>query len=810
MNQRGAGIGQIDSTDQLAQGRVQLQSTDTWIPEGMGETCRRAAAEGIVLLTNRNETLPLAESATIAVLGRVQRDYFMVGYGSGGDVRPPYTWNLIDALQATDLRVDEALAERYAAWCADHPVDPEPAWGTWPRSHPEMPLTADEVAAAADRASTAVVVIGRAAGEAREQALEEGGYYLTADERALLSHASAAFERTVVVVDTGNVVDLAWTQEYDLDAVLLAWQGGMESGRAVADVLTGAVPAGGKLTATIATAYDRYPSAGHFGGHDHNEYVEDVYVGYRWFETFAPEHVLFPFGYGLTYASFDVRAEEVDTRDGEVVVRARVTNTHGVHRGTEVVQAYVRAPQGALGRPARHLAAFGKTRELAPGESETLELRFRLDDLAAYDDTGATGHRSAYVLEAGRYEVLVGTDVRTAVPCGGAHVAELRVVRQVTEAGAVAPGHAFERVVARTEGGEVRAARETVPEATVSRRDRVLGALPAPVERTGDRGVTLADVAAGDASLDEFVAQLDDDELEALSRGDFTMDSSLGAPGNAGALAGTVESLRAKGVPALTTTDGPAGIRLATHTALLPSGTALASTWNPELVTTLNALLAVEMAAKGSDILLSPGMNIQRDPLCGRNFEYFSEDPLLTGRMAAATVRGIQSEGLAACPKHFAANNQEDNREYNDSRVSERALREIYLRGFEICVAESAPRTLMTSYNKINGVWGHYHHDLVTTILRGEWGFDGAVMTDWWMREAVDPDFPAVTNDAYRVRAQVDVHMPGAWGRDDRHGDGSLLASLAAADGVTLGELQRTAANVLRLALSNPRLSPGR
>ncbi|MEG3613627.1 beta-glucosidase [Isoptericola haloaureus] len=810
MNERAAGIGQVDSSDRLAQGRVQLRSEDAWIPEGMGETCRRAAAEGIVLLTNENEALPLSGSAPIAVFGRVQRDYFTVGYGSGGDVRPPYSWNLVDALAATDLQVDAPLAERYATWCDEHPVDPEPAWGTWPRSHPEMPLTTAEVEAVAARTPTAVVVLGRAAGEAREQSLTEGGYHLTADERTLLSQVSTAFERTVVVVDTGNVVDLAWTREYDLDAVLLAWQGGMESGRAVADVLTGAVPAGGKLTATIATAYDRYPSAGHFGGHEHNEYVEDVYVGYRWFETFAAEDVLFPFGFGLTYASFDVRARDVRADDGEVVVRAEVTNTHAVHPGTEVVQVYVRAPQGVLGRPARHLAAFAKTRELAPGASQTLELRFRLEDLAAYDDGGATGHRSAYVLEAGRYEVLLGTDVRSALPCGGIDVEDLRVVRQVAEAAAVEPAHAFDRVVARTgPDGAPQVAHAPVPVATVSRRDRVLAGLPAAVAQTGDAGVHLADVAAGRADLDTFVAQLDDDELEALSRGDFTMDSALGAAGNAGALAGTVPSLRAKGVPALTTTDGPAGIRLATHTALLPCGTALASTWNVELVTELNTLLAAEMAAKGSDVLLSPGMNVQRDPLCGRNFEYFSEDPLLTGRMAAATVRGIQSGGLAACPKHFAANNQEDNREHHDSRVSERALREIYLRGFEICVAESAPRTLMTSYNKINGVWGHYHHDLVTTILRGEWGFDGAVMTDWWMREAVDPDFPAVTNDAYRVRAQVDVHMPGAWGREDRHGDGSLLASLAADDGLTRGELQRTARNVLRLALTSPRVTGG-
>ncbi len=793
------------STDELAQGRVRLQSQDRWIPDGMGETCRRAAAEGIVLLKNDDGLLPVGESATIAVFGRVQQDYFTVGYGSGGDVRPPYRWNLLDAMRASDaVEVDAELAERYETWCAEHPVEAEPEWGTWPRSHPEMPLTADDVAAVARRTPLALVVIGRSAGEAREQALEPGSFHLTDDERALLHHVSTAFERTIVVVDTGNVIDLAWTREYALDAVLLAWQGGMESGRAVVDVLTGAMPAGGKLTATIADSYDHYPSAGHFGGTEFNEYVEDVYVGYRYFETFAPERVLYPFGYGLGYSTFDVRCTGMTHESGAVVVPVEVTNT-GTHDGTEVAQVYVRAPHGVLGRPARHLAAFAKTRVLAPGESQTLELRFVLDDVAAYDDAGVTGHRSAYVLEAGRYEVLLGTDVRSATTCGGVEVPELRVVRRLDEVAAVRPEHVFERLVARPahDGGTV-AAYDEVPVATVARRERVLAHLPAPLEPTGDRGITLDDVAGGHANLDTFLAQLDDDELEALSRGDYVMDSALGAPGNAGALGGTTASLRAKGVRALTTTDGPAGIRLATHTSLLPCGTALASTWNPGLVEQLNALLAQEMAVKGSDILLAPGMNIQRDPLCGRNFEYFSEDPLLTGLMGAATVRGIQHAGLAACPKHFAANNQETNREHHDSRVSERALREIYLRGFEICVRVAAPRTVMTSYNKINGTWGHYHHDLVTTVLRGEWGYAGAVMTDWWLRESVDPDFPALRNDAYRVRAQVDVNMPGAWGREVGAGDGSLLESLGTPGGITRAELQRTARNVLRLVLSVP------
>jgi beta-glucosidase len=280
------------------------------------------------------------------------------------------------------------------------------------------------------------------------------------------------------------------------------------------------------------------------------------------------------------------------------------------------------------------------------------------------------------------------------------------------------------------------------------------------------------------------------------------MRSALGASGNAGMLGGTTESLRNKGIPPIITTDGPSGIRVYAHTSLLPCGTALACSWNPELVEKLGVLFGEEMAAKGSDILLGPGMNIHRDPLCGRNFEYYSEDPYVSGKIAAAMVQGIQrNPGRSACPKHFACNNQEWMRSRNDSRVSQRALREIYLRGFEICVRESRPKTIMTSYNKINGVWAHYHYELVTNILRGEWGYEGLVITDWWMQPSKDPDFPLLRNDAYRVRAQVDVLMPGGVANTKVHGDGSLEKAFGKVDGITLGEIQRCAKNVLRLIL---------
>ena len=316
-------------------------------------------------------------------------------------------------------------------------------------------------------------------------------------------------------------------------------------------------------------------------------------------------------------------------------------------------------------------------------------------------------------------------------------------------------------------------------------------------------GYKLSDVKEGKVSLDDFTAQLSLEELELISRGEGMMDSPLGAKGNAGAIGGVSESLRAKGIPPVITTDGPSGIRLRKACSLMPCGTALACTWNTELIHELFREMGNEMVDKGSDVLLAPGINIHRNPLCGRNFEYYSEDPFITGKMAAATVKGLQSTGVSACPKHFACNNQEYNRIHTDSIVSQRALREIYLKGFEMCVKEAKPLNIMTSYNKINGIWSHYNYELCTSILRDEWGYEGNVMTDWWMRYAPSPEFPEINGNAYRVRAQVDVLMPGARTAVSKtaENDGTLLETYGKPDGITLGELQRTAKNVLRLCM---------
>lgn len=763
--------------------------------EEMSKACRAAGAEGTVLLKN-DGVLPLDKERSTAFFGRVQRDYFYVGYGSGGDVNPDYLVSPMDALEARgNIRYDLGLAERYKAWCEAH-VPPVMDWGLWPTCHPEMALTEEEVRAAAERNETAVVILGRAMGEAMDNRAEQGGYYLTAEERTLLRQVTAAFRKVCVVVDAGNIIDLSWVEAYPIGALLYAFQGGMESGNALVDVLYGDAQPGGRLTDTVVRHYEDAPTYGHFGGWDFNEYREDIYVGYRYYETLARDKVLYPFGFGLSYTTF--RLEPVaEIRETGWSLRVRVTNT-GSRPGRQVVQAYVEAPQGKLGKPARVLADYEKTPELAPGESTQVVLWIDLADLASFDDSGVTGHPYAYVLEPGTYRLYVGTDVRSAGLAGRLFLEELTVTAQLTSQ--CPPAADFPRLHPKEENGRLVPAFEPVPRAKSTRKAQVLENLPEAVPLAGDAGISFRDVCDGKAELDAFLAQLTPQELNALCKGEGQMDSPLGTKGNAGMLGGTTQSLRDKGVPTLTTTDGPSGIRVCYYTALLPCGTALASSWDVDAVQKLGHLFGKEMVRKGSDILLGPGLNIHRDPLCGRNFEYYSEDPFLSGTMAAAMVRGIQSvPGRSACVKHFACNNQEENRNRNDSRLSQRALREIYLRGFEICVRDAAPLCLMSSYNQINGIWGHYQYELVTGILRKEWGYDGLVMTDWWMQPCADPDFEGLWNDAYRLRAQVDVLMPGSNAFEDPAMDPSALESLEREKGLTLGEMQRSAKNVLKL-----------
>ena len=763
------------------------------ITEGMPRLLRTVAAQGAVLLENR--VLPLAEGTVVSVFGRVQTDHFCTGYGSGGDVNAPYTVNLLEGLRSCEqLQVNEELAQIYENYNRENPID-HGIWGAWPRSYPEMPLTEALMDAAKENSGQAVVILGRASGEDRENMLEPGSFYLTEEEKEMLRLVTERFPDAVLLLNIGSVMDLSFLDDYTFGAVLLLWQGGMESGNAAADLLCGIANPSGRLTDTVARRYEDYPSAGHFGGKKQNEYYEDIYVGYRWFETFGKDKVRYPFGYGLSYTTFSMDWEQTE----DLCWQVTVTNT-GSRSGKETALLYIEKPCGPLGNPARELADFAKTGTLAPGERQTLTLSVQHQQLASFDDAGLTGNKDCYVLLKGTYRFYLGGDVRSAREIGTMETEEDQVLRQLTEA--AAPQKPFPILAIQEFNGKQVIVSRRAAARTADLKERILKNLPQSVFQTGDKGFKLKDVKEDRVSMDAFLAQLSLEDLEALSRGGFIMDHPLGAKGNAGIFGGTTESLRAKGIPPVVTTDGPSGIRLYDSCSLLPIGTLLACTFDRQLMEQLFGQVGQEMKARGSDVLLAPGMNIHRNPLCGRNFEYFSEDPLVSGKIAAAIVRGIQSVGVSACPKHFACNNQEYNRWHNDSVVSQRALREIYLKGFEICVKESAPKNIMTSYNKINGVWGHYHYDLVATILRGEWGYRGNVITDWWMRPSRSPEFPRIRNNGYRVRSQVDVLMPGGRQVDlTKKPDGTLLQTYGKPDGITLGEMQLCARHVLRCVM---------
>ena len=771
---------------------------------------RRAGSDGCVLLKNEKNTLPFTDKDNVAVFGRVQYDYFFVGNGSGGDVRCPYKINLIDGIENNKaFKINEELKNTYKLWSEKHQVDPG-FWAHWPRYYPEMPLKESVVKEARKNSNKALVVIGRSAGEDRENVLNKGSFYLTDKEIKMLDAVTKNFDKVAVILNVGSLIDFEKLNSYGdkISAVMIVWQGGMESGNSVADVLSGKINPSGKLSDTVAVNYESYPGSDHFGAKDENCYVEDIYVGYRYFETFCPDKVSYEFGFGLSYTQFETKLISAENGDGKISVKAQIKNI-GKVSGREVLQLYACAPQGKLGKPSRVLIGFKKTKELKPQESETVVITADAYSYASFDDSNNSGNKNCYVLEEGEYKFYLGTSVKKCEEVLSYKLEKLKVLQSLTEVMAVKEQSRFRRFLPIKNGNGYNLSFENVPVSTTDLRQIILDNLPKAQEFTGDKGYKLKDVKDGRVTLDEFVAQLSPDELELISRGEGMMGSSFGADGNAGILGGVSKSLREKGIPPVTTTDGPSGIRLRASCSLMPCGTALACTWDEGLVEQLFTEMGKEMLDRGSDVLLAPGMNIHRNPLCGRNFEYYSEDPLISGKMAAASVRGIQSVGVSACPKHFACNNQEYNRNYNNSILSQRALREIYLKGFEICVKEASPKNIMTSYNKINGVWNHYNYELCTTVLRGEWGYTGNVMTDWWMRYAPSPEFPEMSGNAYRVRAQVDVLMPGARTAVSKSAepDGTLLETYGRENGITLGEMQRTAKNVLNFILDSNKMN---
>ena len=773
---------------------------------------KAAALEGMVLLKNEKGILPLKKGTRVALFGKGTFDYVKGGGGSG-DVIVKYVRNLHDGLTAlgNHVSIEPSTTDFYRQY-----VQEQYRQGGIPGliGEPELPEALYEKARAF--ADTAVISISRFSDEYWDRVVEgqtidlakmpakyaknlgasqkifaNGDFCLSDEEAAMVAQVKKRFAKVVVVLNVGGVVDTQWFHgDPAIQSVLLAGQGGLEGGAAAAEMLCGLANPSGKLSDTFAKKLSDYPSSeGFHESVNYVDYTEDIYVGYRYFETLAgaAEKVNYPFGYGLSYTTFDWHVLSAAMAGEQIAVTLRVTNT-GDYAGKEVFQLYVEAPQGKLGKAKRSLVAFQKTRLLAPGQEQTLVLRVKPEDMASYDDLGKVA-KSAYMLEKGEYRFHVGTSVRDTVETEYRYVLEEdRVTEQLSAK--LVPTSLKHRLLS---DGSYEPLPQGIPndpnETALEPMDPVsrfkgdwpgvrgIGRIPRSAQ---DRVVKLDFnwVAEGKMSLDDFVAGLGNEELAHLLGG----QPNLGVANTWG-----IGNLPEYSVPNIMTADGPAGLRLKPETGVtttaFPTATLLCCTWNPEITRAVGEAGAREVKENNLAMWLTPAVNIHRNPLCGRNFEYYSEDPLLAGKMAAGMVEGIQSQHIAPAVKHFALNNKETNRKDSDSRISERAAREIYLKVFEIIVKQAKPWGLMTAYNIVNGHRASENRELLEGILREEWGFDGVVVSDWW-----------TYGDHYKeTNAGNDVKMPS--GYPER-----LLAALEA--GVLTREtMEVSAKRVLSLIL---------
>lgn len=733
---------------------------------------RRAAGEGMVLLKNEDYALPLAKGEKIALFGKATIEYIKGGGGSG-DVHCPYIRNIYDGFASKGVGIYMPLVDFYrdyveresvniptqdqinATWDIVNAMEfctkrDDMTYDTFASMHVKEPAVPDElIKSASEWADTAIITLSRFSAEGVDRRPIPGDYYLSDIEKELIDKAGELFKKVVIVINSGAVVDCEYFAENDdVQAVLFGWQGGMEGGSAVADIICGDVNPSGKLVDTIAKSYDCYPCKDDFWEcFDHLDYTDDIYVGYRYFETMSPECVRYPFGFGLSYTEFRMGHPMVCENDDKIIAAIEVKNDGNV-AGKEVIQLYYSAPQGELGKPAKELAAFKKTKLLQPGEKEMIMLSFDVEDMASFDDLGKVGV-SAYVLEEGEYEFYIGTSVRDANKADFVYTVEDSYITDQLDSWCK-PFKLSKRMLA--DG--------SFEELPMGEEDYYYGENK-PTGATAPEKEVRFDLVGEEISMDEFVAQFTLEELM-----DFVGGQAPTGVANTGCFGG----LKRLSVPAVATADGPAGLRLDVETGIpttaWPCATLLACCWDPELVYEVGAAGGAEVRENNLGIWLTPALNIHRDPLCGRNFEYYSEDPLVAGKNAAAATRGIQSQKVAVSVKHFACNSKEANRMGCDSRISERALREIYLKGFEICVKEGDPWTVMSSYNLINGQHTSESYELLTEILRNEWGFKGMVTTDW-----------GVKNDPVKeVKAGNDMKMHCGYPEDLKKGieDGKI------------------------------------
>lgn len=745
---------------------------------------RRVAAEGIVLLKN-DCVLPLT-TKSIALYGPGSRMTVKGGSGSG-DVRERHSVTIEEGLKNAGFTFSSALwmdrfKEKYdadvSAWRNGveeqikkyNPIQTMQMFlfiGEHPMPYPACtPIQEDELT---DETDTAIYVLSRQAGEGKDRRVEKGDCLLSDVEEDSLRLLSRHYRKLILVLNCGSAIDLSILDEIRIDAVLFYGQGGMEGGNALADILTGAVCPSGKLTDTWAMRYEDYPSANTFGHRNGNlddeEYSEGIYVGYRWFEKqgIVPRY---PFGYGLSYTHFEQQVTAVSENN----VTVTITNT-GDFAGKEVLQLFIAKPEGGIDHEMRSLAGFAKTRLLQPGESQTLCIPYDLADIASFDEG-----RSSFILEAGEYRLSLGNQ-----PCGNIRLEQERILETVQPVGSD-----IRKPVAEQFSCKVEALLKKLSEKdkiklvvgggySIRCYNNVMGAAGRTCTKLLKEGIPNIVLADGPAGLNVNQA------TTVMRDGTPRYPDGLPADWQWGWL---------KKIEPLVKSKPGKGITAYRYMTAWPSETVQAQTWNAELVESIGQAVGKEMLEIGVSVWLAPGLNIHRNPLCGRNFEYYSEDPLVSGKMAAAITRGVQSRsGVGVTVKHFCCNNQEDNRNRVSENVSQRALREIYLRAFRIAVAEGKPWCVMSSYNRVNGVYVCNSRDFCTGVLREEWGFDGVVMSDW---NATDQ-----CSHAEAINAGNDLIMPG------NKGVKKALQKALAAGALNRDALNTSAGRILKMIFAS-------
>ncbi len=715
---------------------------------------REAAAESVVLLKNENNTLPIKKEEKIAIFGRAQIDTYYCGTGSGGMVNIPYLVNIVDGLKQK-REINKEIYSLYEKFVEENPFDKGAGWAMEPFSQVDLKLENDIIENASKKSDVAVFVIARSAGEDKDCLAEGGSYYLNETEKDNLKLVTKHFKRVVVVLNIGGVMDLEFINSCNPSAILIAWHGGIESGNGYADVLCGDVNPSGALPDTIAYKLEDYPSTETFGSETENIYKEDIFVGYRYFETFAKEKVLYPFGYGLSYTDFVIENADLKENTDSVEIKVTVKNT-GKVSGKKAVQIYVTAPIVKLAKPKIVLAGFSKTKILKENEAETLTIIINKKDYSSFDD-----EVSAFILEKGSYVFSAGFNSRDLEKVAEINLENEVVIEKCTPA--LMPIIEFSKMSAVLENGKYKLVYDKAKTRPYNISKRIKNEMGSYGEKTNN-GYTFNDVKAGKITALELANDLSSLDLIHLSRGEG-MCSPKVTSGTAGCFGGVTNSLlNDRKIPIACCSDGPSGIRMDSGTMAIsiPNATAIASSFNVDLVKEIFDFLSIEMLHHKIDTLLGPGMNIHRNPLCGRNFEYYSEDPFLTGKMAVAQIQTMNKYNITGTVKHFIANNQEKARKNVSSVISARAIREIYLKGFEMAVKEGNAYSIMTAYNPINGIQAASNYDLNTTILRKDWGFKGVVMTDWWATMNKEGGESSERHTADMIISQNDVYMVNA------------------------------------------------